>query len=30
MYADLIAKDEPNPDSPSVVFAMLLGMHRLD
>jgi AcrR family transcriptional regulator len=30
MYADLIAKDEPNPDTPSVVFEMLLGMHRPD
>ena len=30
MYADLIAKDEPNPDTPSVVFEMLLGMHRMD
>jgi AcrR family transcriptional regulator len=28
MYADLIAKDEPNPDIPSVVFEILLGIHR--
>jgi AcrR family transcriptional regulator len=28
MYADLIAKDEPNPDIPSVVFEILLGVHR--
>lgn len=28
MYADLIAKDEPNPDTPQLLFEMLLGMHR--
>jgi AcrR family transcriptional regulator len=28
MYADLIAKDEPNPDTPQILFEMLLGMHR--
>jgi AcrR family transcriptional regulator len=28
MYADLIAKDEPNPDIPSVVFEILVGIHR--
>lgn len=30
MYADLIAKDEPNPDIPGVLFEMLVGMHRED
>jgi AcrR family transcriptional regulator len=30
MYADLIAKDEPNPDIPGVLFEMLVGMHRGD
>jgi AcrR family transcriptional regulator len=28
MYADLIANDEPNPDTPQLVFEMLLGVHR--
>jgi AcrR family transcriptional regulator len=30
MYADLIAKEEPNPDTPHMLFEMLLGMHRGD
>jgi AcrR family transcriptional regulator len=30
MYADLIAKDEPNPHTPHMLFEMLLGMHRGD
>jgi AcrR family transcriptional regulator len=28
MYADLIARDEPNPDTPQLVFEMVLGLHR--
>jgi AcrR family transcriptional regulator len=30
MYADLIAKDEPNPDISSLVFEILVGEHRGD
>jgi AcrR family transcriptional regulator len=30
MYADLIARDEPNPDTPQLVFEMVLGMHLPD
>ena len=30
MYADLIARDEPNPDTPQLVFEMVLGVHRPD
>jgi len=30
MYADLIANDVPNPDTPQLVFEMLLGLHRAD
>ncbi len=30
MYADLIARDEPNPDTPHLVFEMVLGMHLPD
>ena len=30
MYADLIAHDEPNPDTPQIVFEMVLGLHRPD
>ena len=30
MYADLIARDVPNPDTPHLVFEMVLGMHLLD
>jgi hypothetical protein len=28
MNADLIAKDEPNPDTTQILFEMLPGMHR--
>ena len=30
MYADLIAHDEPSPDSPQIVLEMMLGLHRPD
>ena len=30
MYADLIARDEPNPDTPQLVFEMMLGLHLAD
>lgn len=30
MYADLIANDEPNPETPLELFEMLLGVHRGD
>lgn len=30
MYADLIARDEPNPDTPQLVFEMVLGLHLAD
>jgi AcrR family transcriptional regulator len=30
MYADLIAHDEPNPDTPQLVFEMLLGLDPPD
>jgi AcrR family transcriptional regulator len=30
MYADLIANDEPSPDSPQLVFEMMLGLYRTD
>jgi AcrR family transcriptional regulator len=30
MYADLIANDEPNTDTPQLVFEMMLGIHLAD
>jgi AcrR family transcriptional regulator len=30
MYADLIAHDEPNPETPQLVFEMMLGVHGAD
>jgi AcrR family transcriptional regulator len=30
MYADLIANEEPNADTPQLVFEMVLGLHRAD
>lgn len=30
MYADLIARDEPNPETPQLVFEMVLGLHHPD
>lgn len=30
MYADLIANDEPSPDSPQIVLEMMLGLHSPD
>ena len=30
MYADLIARDVPNTETPQLVFEMVLGLHHAD